>query len=148
MNHWLKGQTAWITGASRGIGKAIALMFATHGAKVILCARTEEALSNTFEQTKQLSGEEPILLAYDVTDTTQSDEAFRKLCKQIKKLDVLVNNAGILDDALVGMITQSQICSTLGTNTEAIIRHTQYATRLMRKGQKREHHQYQLDCRG
>jgi len=136
MKKELTGKTAWVTGASRGIGRAIALAFAQHGARVIMCARTKEALFSTLEEARKISNENHIILGYDVGNVSQSDKVFRELCKEIKHLDVLVNNAGILDDALTGMITQQQISDTLGTNTEAVIRHVQYATRLMRKAHK------------
>lgn len=92
----LQGKVAFITGASRGIGRGIAEGFADEGASVILTARSEEALT---ELSRTLAGRGASVLPVkaDVTDEQQVQEAFQKGLERFGRLDVLVNNAGIFD---------------------------------------------------
>jgi len=70
---------------------------------------------------------------YDVRDIEAIKKAFSWIKKEFGQLNVLVNNAGVLDDALLGMIDQKQIQTTFATNIEGVIHHMQYAARLMKK---------------
>lgn len=127
----LTGKVAWITGASRGIGVATARLFAREGAQLVLCARETSHLKGAGAEVRALGAPEPILLAYDVSDPAAVGNAFRDVFKQTRRLDVLVNNAGVLDDALLGMVTPAQVQQTFATNVNAVIYHMQYASRLM-----------------
>lgn len=127
----LDGKVAWVTGASRGIGRAIALACAREGARVVLVASKVEHLEETASLVRAANGAEPILLDYDITDPAQVGAAFSKVYKETRRLDVLVNNAGIMQDALLGMVSAEQIQQTFGVNVYATIYHMQYAARLM-----------------
>lgn len=127
----LRGKTAWVTGASRGIGKATALMLASLGVNLIACAKTKNALQETSNEVLKLTGQRPYCIGYDVSCFDQIKDAFTRIKKEFKQIDILVNDAGIIDDALIGMITEKQIRNTMSTNTEAIIYHMQYVSRLM-----------------
>ena len=70
---------------------------------------------------------------YDVRDIEAIKKTFSWIKKEFGQLNVLVNNAGVLDDALLGMIDQKQIQTTFATNIEGVIHHMQYAARLMKK---------------
>lgn len=129
----LRGKTALITGASRGIGLAIADTFARHGCRVVLCARDASSLECTAAQITQDYGVEAIALPLDVADAQAVKGAYQSLFKTVKTLDILVNNAGILDDALLGMVSQAQIERTFGINTFAPLYMAQYGARLMHK---------------
>ncbi|GAA4718820.1 SDR family NAD(P)-dependent oxidoreductase [Brevibacillus fulvus] len=127
----LEGKIAWVTGASRGIGKAIAIELAAQGAELVLAARSEEHLAETAEQIRAKTGREPFLLGYDVADLSGIKQAFVHFQGKYKQLDILVNNAGVMEDALLPMVTQAQFQNTMNVNVQAAIFHMQYAARLM-----------------
>ena len=127
----LDGKVVWITGASRGIGRGIALACAREGARTVLVARETSHLSETVNLIRAFNGPEPILADYDICDSVQVGEAFKKHYKELKRLDVLVNNAGIMQDALLGMVSATQLKQVFEVNVFAAIYHMQYATRLM-----------------
>ena len=127
----LANKVVWITGASRGIGRSIALACAREGAQTVLVARKTAHLHETVEQIRQSDGLPPILADYDITDPAQVGSAFSRVFKEIKKLDVLVNNAGILQESLLGMVSSDQVKDTFSVNVFAAIYHMQYAARLM-----------------
>jgi len=127
----MKDRVAWITGASRGIGRASALALARRGARVIIAARAVRHLDETVRALRA-EGHAPLrVYGYDVADPEAVGKAFAEVFKEVKRLDVLVNNAGILQDALLGMVSASQIEDTMRTNLNSVILHMQYAARLM-----------------
>lgn len=122
-----------ITGATRGIGYATAVQAAMQGWTVLLNGRNEERLSEVKEQLQALYGATVHTLCYDVSDVNAVKQAFLWIKKHVGSLDAVVNNAGILDDALLGMINIKQVSHTFTVNIEAVIYHMQYASRLMLK---------------
>lgn len=127
----LKDKVVWITGASRGIGRAVAIACAAEGAVTVLTARHKAHLVDTAATITAAGGQEPILFDYDITDLQAVGRAFQDVFRQTKRLDGLVNNAGIMQDALLGMITAEQVETTFAVNVFAAIYHMQYAARLM-----------------
>jgi len=130
----LAGRVAIVTGASRGIGLGIAHVLAAHDAHVILVAR---GAGDTLEQAEQQvrSGSGRVLsLAGDVSDSATAAAATRLAHREFKRLDVLVNNAGVLEDGLIGMISESRIRNTLAVNVAAVLHFTQAGARLMASG--------------
>ena len=127
----LGGKVALVTGASRGIGAATARLMAEAGAVTVLAAREEEHVEATRDEIEAAIGERPLTLGYDVGDAAATKDAFLRLRKAAGGLDVLVNNAGVLDDALLGMVTPEQVERTFSVNNHGAIYHMQYATRLM-----------------
>ncbi len=92
----LNGRIALVTGASRGIGAAVARRFAAEGAHLILTARTTGGLEET-DDAIRASGHSPAtLVPMDLTDGTQVDQLGGAIAERFKRLDVLVANAGIL----------------------------------------------------
>lgn len=101
----LKGKVVAITGASAGIGKAIALKLAENGVKVVLGARNVEQLKNIVEEIKSHNGE----AIFHKTDVSKKEDLFQLVnaaVEQYGKLDVMVNNAGV---AHIGRIDESDI---------------------------------------
>jgi NADP-dependent 3-hydroxy acid dehydrogenase YdfG len=92
--HNIKGKVVAITGASSGMGKAIALELAKNGAKVILGARRTEQLLQLVEDIKSTGGEAACITT-DVKNKADLDRLVHKAVYQYGKLDVMVNNAGI-----------------------------------------------------
>jgi len=131
----LDGKVVWITGASRGIGRAIALACAAEGARTVLVAREQAHLQDVAEAIRGLHAPEPILLDYDITDLRAVGAAFSQVHKETRRLDALVNNAGIMQDALLGMVSADQIQQTFAVNVFALLYHMQYASRLMARRQ-------------
>jgi 3-oxoacyl-[acyl-carrier protein] reductase len=129
----LENRVALVTGASRGIGRAIAELFAQHGAQLVLNAREDSNLQAVAQRVRELSGRDPICVGYDVGDRVKVKEVFGRIQRECGRLDILVNNAGVFENALLGMISPAQIESTLSTNVKAPIEHLQLAARLMRK---------------
>ena len=127
----LAGKVVWVTGASRGSGRGIALACAREGAQTVLVAREVAHLAQTAELILAAGGAAPILADYDITDPVQVGASFSKLYKETRRLDVLVNNAGIMQDALLGMVSAAQVNDTFSVNVFAAIYHMQYAARLM-----------------
>lgn len=97
----LEGKVAIVTGASRGIGKAIALALARKGARVVVAARTEReggALSGTIHKTAdeiRVLGRDALAIKTDVTKEESVEELARKTLQEYGAIDILVNNAGI-----------------------------------------------------
>ena len=90
----LKGKSAYITGASRGIGRAVAVSLAQAGANVALVGRDVAALEETARAVKD-AGAQALVLQSDVTNADSVESAVEKACATFGKLDVLVCNAGV-----------------------------------------------------
>ena len=95
-NGRLEGRLALITGASRGIGAAVAGRFAAEGAQVVLTARTVGGLEEVDDQIRQAGGKPATLVPLDLRDFDKIDALGASLFERFGKLDVLVGNAGIL----------------------------------------------------
>ncbi len=91
----LAGKTALVTGASRGIGKAVALAYAREGAKVFICARHEAALESAAAEIRAAGGE-AAFAACDLARDGAAERLVREVERRYGAPDVLVNNAGIL----------------------------------------------------
>lgn len=122
-----------ITGATRGIGHATAIQAAKQGWTLILNGRDEKRLSQIKEELELQYGATVHTVAYDVTDIDAVKLAFMWIKKNVGQLAAVVNNAGIMDDALIGMLKPVQLQRTLEVNTSAAIYHMQFASRLMAK---------------
>jgi 3-oxoacyl-[acyl-carrier protein] reductase len=131
----LTNKIAFITGASRGIGYETALAFAKQGATLILNGKDPNRLMELHNRLTEQFDTKAYLLPYDVRDSKEIQKAFQWIKKNLGRLDVLVNNAGVLDAALLGMVTEQQMSNTYAVNVEAVIYHMQYASRLMTRQQ-------------
>ncbi len=92
----LAGRIALVTGASRGIGRAVALRYAKEGAHVIAMARTKGALEELDDEIKAATGKSATLIAENITDYAKIDQVGGALFQRYGKLDILVGNAGSL----------------------------------------------------
>jgi len=93
MDLGLKGRVALVTGASRGIGRACALVLAEEGCNVAICARGEEALEETAEEIRA-KGVEVLAVQADVTKLEDIKNFVAKAAKKFGRIDIVVNNAG------------------------------------------------------
>lgn len=92
----LQDRIALVTGATRGIGRAVALRFAAEGAQMILCGRTAAALEDVDDEIRAVSGRSALLVPFDLTDFDAIDRLGAGIYERYGKLDVLVANAGEL----------------------------------------------------
>lgn len=128
-NELLAGRVAVVTGAGRGIGRAVTELFLAHGAQVYGVVRRQEAL-------EELAGDNRLHpFVGDVTDEQMPKRLIQTIKSEVGRLDVLVNNAGVMTDALLGMISEQQIETTLGVNVVGPLQLIQWATRLMKRQQ-------------
>lgn len=121
-----------ITGASRGIGRATALHCAAGGARLIIHGRDSDALAEVASAIEEKTSA-PLVLNYDIGDYTAAQQGFQQIFKHFKRLDGLVNNAGYMPSAVLGMMTESHVHDCLNINLAAAILHMQMASRLMRR---------------
>lgn len=111
----LTDRTALVTGASRGIGEAIARALAARGAKVVLTARSADKLARVAEEIEQAGGE-ALPFELDVAAPEAVADRLKQLPESFSEIDVLVNNAGITDDNLLARMTIQQWELVLTTN--------------------------------
>jgi 3-oxoacyl-[acyl-carrier protein] reductase len=128
-----QNRTAFVTGASRGIGKACALALAAAGARVVLGARQVDKLEQVAAQIRAAGGEAfPVEIDLSVTDSIRS--AFASAAKEFGHIDILVNNAGITRDGLVLRMKQQDWDAVLSTNlTGAFVATQQVLLSMMRE---------------
>jgi 3-oxoacyl-[acyl-carrier protein] reductase len=128
------GRIAAVTGASRGIGLAVARMLAANGAQVMMLGRDLELLRQRAAESNAQLGENRVdALLCDVADPDSVRAAFQAVFQRYRKLDVLVANAGVFEAALLGMTTPAQVKRIFDVNTFGVIYCAQYAARLMSK---------------
>lgn len=109
----LKGRTAIVTGASRGIGRGIAKVFAQAGANVVLMARTQEALERV---ARELDGGPAIAVVGDVTRSEDIEAAVAAACDRFGRLDIFCHNAGIYPQTPIEQIDMDEWRSVIDTN--------------------------------
>jgi 3-oxoacyl-[acyl-carrier protein] reductase len=131
--HNLAGKIALVTGASRGIGRAIAARLAAQGATVIAAARGDHARECVAEL--EAAGYHAEALTLDVTETAAVSAALKDLVARHGRLDILVSNAGITRDQLLLRMKREDWDAVLATNLTATFLLAQAAMRPMLKQQ-------------
>ena len=128
----LQGKVTFITGSTRGIGWAAAQLFAKHGAVVILNSRTNQPLlDERMAELRSRFGATVSGFCLDAADTAAVKACYAEIFKQFRRLDVLVNNAGIMQDFVLGMIPESAVDDSLAVNVKGALFHLQEASHLM-----------------
>jgi 3-oxoacyl-[acyl-carrier protein] reductase len=127
----LSGRIALVTGASRGIGKAIAVMLAERGAHVVAAARAENARPVADEITA--AGRKAEFIPLDVTEPGGNEGAVAGVLQRHGRIDILVNNAGIAKDQLMLRMKRDDWDAVLGTNLTAAFVLTQVVLKPMIK---------------
>ena len=112
----LKDKIAFVTGASRGIGKAIALEMARNGADVAICYSSNEQAAEAVCAEIRALGRDAQAYRCDVSDYQQCSDAVKAAIAHFGKLDILVNNAGITKDNLLLMMKEEEFDRVIATN--------------------------------
>jgi 3-oxoacyl-[acyl-carrier protein] reductase len=113
----LTGQVALITGASRGIGRSTAELFAQAGARVVLLARSAAPLEQAAEALRQVYGAERVMsIIADVAQVAQVDAAVQQVSDAWGRVDVLVNNAGLIHSGSLEAVTPGDWERVIGAN--------------------------------
>ena len=127
----LKGKVALVTGAARGIGKAIALKLASEGADI---AFTDVNADDNFNNTvKEISALGVVCRGYasNAADFTQAHETVEQIVKDFGHLDILVNNAGITRDGLMMRMSEQQWDMVINVNLKSAFNFTHAVTPVM-----------------
>ena len=129
----LDGKCALVTGASRGIGRAVALKLASEGAKVALNFAGNEAAANEVRQEIEAMGGQAILVKADVADEAAVQDMVQKTADAFGRIDILVNNAGITRDGLLARMKEEDWDAVLSTNLKGVFLTTKAVAKLMMK---------------
>ena len=116
----LQNKTAIVTGATRGIGHAIAVRFAKEGCDVAFCGRTRNEKMIAVEQELSALGVKAKGYAADVADYNSAQAFVKEVLADFGKVDILVNNAGITDDSAVKRMTEEQFDRVMHTNLKSV----------------------------
>ena len=129
----LNGKVAVVTGASRGIGKAIAKEFAAQGATVIInyngSAEKAEAVNKEIEE----AGGKAEAMQCNVADFDACEAFFKKVIEEFGRVDILVNNAGITKDGLMMRMSEEDFSSVIDVNLKGTFHCIRFASRQMMK---------------
>ena len=128
----LSNQVAVVTGASRGIGRAIALQFAADGADIVCVSRTVENSEKTAAEVRAL-GRKAWAFAVDVSNGADVTAAAAKILAEAGKVDILVNNAGVTRDGLLMRMSEEDWDAVLDTNLKGAFLFTKAFSRAMIK---------------
>jgi len=111
----LRGKVAIVTGAGKGIGREIALEYAKEGAKVVVAARTQSDIDSLVNEIQAMEGE-ALAIPCDVSSAESVENLVQETLKKYKKIDVLVNNAGISRSSLIARMTDDLWNSVIDIN--------------------------------
>ena len=127
----LDDKVALVTGASRTIGKAIAIALAQEGARLVVAARTLETLNDTAEKIRE-SGTEALVVPTDVRSEEEIENLFKKTMEHYGRLDILVNNAGIFGSAPIEELSTEIWDDVIATNLRSAFLCSRAAFRIMK----------------
>lgn len=129
----LEGKKALVTGASRGIGRAIAIALAEAGADVAInYSGSEEAAAQTADSVRAL-GRQAMIIKANVGSASQFEDMVKQVLEQFGSLDILVNNAGITRDNLIMRMKEEEFDQVIETNLKGVFNGIKAVTRPMMK---------------
>ncbi|MFC4775429.1 3-oxoacyl-[acyl-carrier-protein] reductase [Paenibacillus sp. GCM10023252] len=129
----LEGKNALVTGASRGIGRAIAIALAEAGADVAINYSGSEAAAAETAQAVEALGRKAIMIKANVGKADECDAMVKEVIEQFGSLDILVNNAGITRDNLIMRMKEEEFDQVIETNLKGVFNGIKAATRPMMK---------------
>ena len=125
----LENKVTVITGAGSGIGKETALLFAKEGAKVVVADVNEKAGEETVVEIKKNG--EGFFVKLDVSNREQSKQMVKTALEKYGRIDILINNAGIVQDAFVSKMTEEQWDKVININLKGVFNCTQAVVEVM-----------------
>lgn len=128
-----QSRTAFVTGASRGIGRAIAVALARQGHRVAFCYSSDDAGAKDTQQAIEETGGTALAVRADVADAASVDAAFGEVERAWSPVEILVNNAGVARDGLIARMSDDQWDVVLHTNLTGAFHTIRRATRQMMK---------------
>lgn len=129
----LDGKTALVTGASRGIGRAVALALAAAGARVAINYAGNVKAAEEVKAAVETAGGTAILCQADVADSAAVEAMVAAVAKEFGTIDILVNNAGITRDTLLMRMKDEDFAKVLDTNLKGVFYCTKAVSKLMMK---------------
>ncbi|AWH75341.1 3-oxoacyl-[acyl-carrier-protein] reductase [Dokdonia sp. Dokd-P16] len=132
----LEGKTAIITGASRGIGKGIAEVFAQHGANVAFTYSSSSAAADELEKSLESTGVKIKGYKSNAADFEQAQVLVKNVLEDFGTIDILVNNAGITKDNLLMRMSEEDFDNVIEVNLKSIFNMTKAVQRTMLKARK------------
>jgi 3-oxoacyl-[acyl-carrier protein] reductase len=132
----LKGKTAIITGASRGIGSGIATVFAQQGADVAFTYSSSSDAAETLEKSLQAYGTKVKAYQSNAADFVEAQELAAKVLEEFGQIDILVNNAGITKDNLLMRMGEEDFDKVIEVNLKSVFNMTKAVQRTMLKQRK------------
>ena len=129
----LDGNVAIITGASRGIGRSVAIELAKAGAKVVINYAGNHAAANEVAEAVKAVGGEALLVQADVANAEAVEQMVKKTMDAFGRIDILVNNAGITRDTLLMRMKEEDWDAVMNTNLKGIFNCTKSVSRIMMK---------------
>jgi len=127
----LTGKVALVTGATRGIGRAIALKFASEGADVAFTYRSQHEAADSLVKEIEALGRKSRGFSADAADFDSAHEVVAQVHKEFGRIDILVNNAGITKDGLMMRMDEAQWDSVIDTNLKSAFNFTHACTPVM-----------------
>lgn len=135
MERLLDKKVCIITGAAQGIGKSIAEVFASEGAVVYACDRTTGVMDDWAKSCSEKYETKVRPCYFDVTDNVAVKSVFMSIFREEKRIDTLVNNAGVVFNKRIGMILREETEMMFRINVIAVIEMVQLVSRLMARSQ-------------
>lgn len=129
----LEGKVAFITGASRGIGKAIAIAFAEQGASIAFTDMRRDEIMEATEREIQAIGVKTVGYASDASSFDDSERTADEIAKEFGRIDILVNNAGITRDNLLMRMTEADWDLVIKVNLKSVFNLTKAVQKYMLK---------------
>lgn len=126
----LKGKVAIVTGGARGIGKAIALTLAGEGARIAICDVNADNLKMAQDEIEK-KGQDVLVGVVDVTKAQETESFVQKTLDKFKKIDILINNAGVTRDSLLVRMSEADWDLVLNVNLKGAFNFTKAVSKVM-----------------